>query len=81
MTIGILKNSLYQKKMSLKDTFIMMHDNRPKYNATNTRASILYNTWKHLETPLQSPDINIIKNIGDHLKWEITKSTYFIKKW
>lgn len=44
MTIGILKNSLHQKKMSLKDTFIMMHDNRPKYNATNTRASILYNT-------------------------------------
>lgn len=57
--------------MSLKDAFVMMQDNRPKYDATNTRALILYNIWKHLETPLQSSDINIIKNIWDHLKWEI----------
>lgn len=54
--------------MSLKDAFVMMQDNRPKYDATNTRALILYNIWKHLETPLQSSDINIIKNIWDHLK-------------
>lgn len=38
---NILRNNLSAKKMGLKDNFILIQDNEPKQNATNTKAWIL----------------------------------------
>lgn len=49
-----------------------MQNNDLKHNATNTRAWILFDVWKHLKAPPQTADINVIEIIGDHLKRKIS---------
>lgn len=38
---NILRNNLSAEEMGLKDNFVLMQDNEPKQNATNTKAWIL----------------------------------------
>lgn len=43
-------------------------DNDPKHKALDVRLWLMYNCPKVLETPPQSPDINVIEHLWAHLE-------------
>lgn len=68
--LEILKNNLRSsaEKLGILDTFKFYQDNDPKHKAYKVRSWLLYNTPKTLETPPQSPDINVIENLWSQLE-------------
>jgi hypothetical protein len=68
--IDILKSHLHSSadKMGIKDNFVFMQDNDLKHTAHNTKMWILHNTPQHLKIPPQSPDINPVEHLWDHLE-------------
>jgi len=57
--------------MGLAGNFIFQQDNDPKHTALNSKLWILYNTPKQLETPPQSPDVNLIEHVWSYLETRI----------
>ena len=50
-------------------------DNERKHKPYLCRSTLLYNCTKVIDTPTQSPHINRIENLWDHLKKMIGKKT------
>ena len=62
---------LVLKKMGLsRNEYYFQQDNDPKHTALDVKLWILYNT-KHLPTPPQSPDINLIENLWAYLDGKV----------
>ena len=68
--IALLKKNLHAsaEKLGIRNTFRYWQDNDPKHKAYDTRNWLLYNCPHVIETPPQSPDLNIIENLWDHLE-------------
>lgn len=67
--LDILKKNLKQsaEKLGILNNFKFYQDNDPKHKAHIVREYLLYNCPKVLETPPQSPDINVIENLWQEL--------------
>ncbi|GBO15255.1 Transposable element Tcb1 transposase [Araneus ventricosus] len=69
MYLDILKQNLKQsaEKMGILPHYKLYQDNDPKHNAHICRLWALYHCPQVIRTPAQSPDLNPIENIWDHL--------------
>ncbi|GBL72259.1 Transposable element Tcb2 transposase [Araneus ventricosus] len=69
MYLGILKQNLKQRaeKMGILPHYKLYQVNDPKHNAHICRLWTLYQCPQVIRTPTQSPDLNPIENIWDHL--------------
>jgi hypothetical protein len=67
-------------KMGISYNFVFMEDYGPKHTAHNTKMWILHNTPEYLKTPPQSPDINPIEHLWDHLERKIRIITFHPRK-
>lgn len=75
MYVTILQDNLKKsvEDLNLQDTFVFQQDNDPKHTAIITREWLLYNVRRKLQTPPQSPDINIIENLWHQLDLQVRK--------
>lgn len=73
--LNLLKECLpaSAEKLGVVDQFKYYQDNDPKHKAHKVRMWLLYNCPKVLETPPQSPDLNVIENLWHHLEVAIRK--------
>ncbi|GBM80138.1 Transposable element Tcb2 transposase, partial [Araneus ventricosus] len=75
MYLGILKQNLKQsaEKMGILPHYKLYQDNDPKHNAHICKLWALYHCLQVIRTPTQSPNLNPIENIWDHLNNRIRK--------
>lgn len=73
--LGILKGNLNvsAQKLGLRENFKYYQDNDPKHKAWRVRMWLLFNCPKVLETPPQSPDLNVIENLWHYLDRAVRK--------
>lgn len=73
--LKILKENLLQsaEKLGIKEDFYFYQDNDPKHKAWDVRNWLLYNCPHVIETPPQSPDLNVIEHVWAYLEKEIRK--------
>lgn len=71
--LNILKKNVQPsvQKLGIGSTFKFYQDNDLKHKALKVRNWLLYNCPKVLETPPQSPDINVIEHLWSELKVKV----------
>lgn len=80
--LQILKKNLRPSadNMGILDTFKMYQDNDPKHTALQNRLWLIYNCPKVIETPAQSPDLNVIEHVSQILENRIRQHTITSKE-
>lgn len=75
--LNILKNNLNQsaEKLDIRRDYYFQQDNDPKHTAADVKMWLAYNTPHMLNTPPQSPDMNPIENLWDHLEKRLRNHT------
>ncbi|GBM97259.1 Transposable element Tcb1 transposase [Araneus ventricosus] len=81
MCLDILKQNLKQsaEKMGILPHYKLYQDNDPKHNAHICRLWALYHCPQVIKIAAQSPDLNPIENIWDHLNNRIRKFKIYSK--
>lgn len=82
MYLDILKNDLMEsvRMLGLEDSFYLVQDNDPKHSSYLVREWLLYNVRRKLEYPPQSPDLNVIEYLWDHMKRQLWKRNNITSK-
>jgi DDE superfamily endonuclease len=75
---GILDRNLKQssRQLGLGRRFIFQQDNDPKHSAKSTMEYFRKNKISKLEWPLQSPDLNPIEHLWEHVERELRKEGF-----
>lgn len=78
MYLEILKENIKQsaEKLGIAEDFYLYQDNDPKHKAWRCRMWLLHNCPHVLETPPQSPDLNVIEHLWQHIKTRIHKRNF-----
>lgn len=71
--LDILKKNVPEmvQKLGLTNKWQFYQDNDPKHTAYNVQSWLLYNYPHVVNPPPQSPDINPIENLWDHLNQKL----------
>ncbi|GFY30457.1 transposable element Tcb2 transposase [Trichonephila clavipes] len=80
--LNILQNNLKESadKLGLGSNFIFQQDNDPKHTAFVVKEWLLYHCRNQLNTPPQSPDLNVIENLWSHVERDVQKHQITIKE-
>lgn len=72
---NILEQNLMEsaRQLNIESDFVFQHDNDPKHTARSVKEWLSLNIPNVLEWPAQSPDINPIEHLWDHMDRQIRK--------